>query len=367
MKVLCQREQLREGLAVVTGVIPLKSTRPAIENVCLVVTDDALELVGTDLEVAIRFRLDEDVKVEEPGTTLIPARVIAEFVRDLSGETVSLETVDERCLVKSGLDHCELVTQDADEFPVVPRFDDSDSMPIQGGTFTRLVNRTAFAAAREPGRYAMHGILALIEEGNLRMVATDGRRLAVASSPIDNDKNLPRRAIVPTKGMQLFGKVIDDPLEMVHVSFSEAQVGMRTRRAEMFARQIDGEFPRYATVIPSSSSNNCEADAETLLKKLRLVSNVTAADTRAVRLSFTQNQMGIRARSAACGEANAQLEVKYTGEEADIAFNPDYLMEGLKNCERDVVQLDFNERTAPGKFTLGENYIYVVMPITIDP
>src|SRR5262245_7502133 len=182
MKVLCDRERLREALTVVTSVIPMKSTRPAIENVCLVASDDALELVGTDLDVAVRYRVS-DVKVEEPGTALVPARVTSDFVRDLAGETVKLRTKGDNFVIEGGVDdRCELTTVDPDEFPVVARFVQDGSIPLQGGVFTRLVLRTAFAAAREAGRYAMHGILTELEGDELKMVATDGRRLVLATS-----------------------------------------------------------------------------------------------------------------------------------------------------------------------------------------
>jgi len=365
MKVLCKREQLRDALAVVNGVIPVKSTRPAIENVCLVASDEMVEFVGTDLEVAVRYRLEE-VKVEEPGTVLIPARVAADFVRDLAGETVVLETKGDICSITSGKDHCELVTIDPDEFPVVPRFVEKGAIPVQAGGFTRLVQRTAFAAAREQGRYAMHGILTLIEDDTLKLVATDGRRLAVAFSPIDAKGSGPRRAIVPTKGMQLFCRVMDDALETVKLDFDDNQICLKTRNAEIFARLIDGEFPRYNAVIPTETENLLEADAELFSQKLRLVSNVTSADTRAVRLSFSKDGVEITGRSAGCGEATAQLEAQFKGKPSEIAFNPDYLIDGLKNCENEHVKLEFNERTSPGKFTLGENYVYVVMPITVE-
>lgn len=365
MKVLCEREHLREGLSVVTSVIPVKSTRPAIENVYIAASDSAVELVGTDLEVAVRYRIDE-VKVEEPGTALVPARVAADFVRDLTGETLSLETRGETFHIESGADHCELTTLDPDEFPVVARFSDGEALKVQADTFTRLVGRTGFAAAREQGRYAMHGILTQVEDDTLKMVATDGRRLAVASHPIEANGASGSRAIVPTKGMQLFCRVIDDPTEMVAIHFGENQIGLRTAKAEIFARLIDGEFPRYSAVIPGSSENVVEADAALFNKKLRLVSNVTSQDMRAVRLSLDKGQMTIFARSAAAGEATAQLEVDFKGKAGDIAFNPDYMIDGLKNCELETVRLEFNERTSPGKFTLGENYIYIVMPITID-
>ena len=365
MKVLSEREQLREGLTVVTSVIPAKSTRPAVENVCLIASEDALELVGTDLDVAVRYRID-DVKVEEPGTALIPARVAADFVRDLIGETVTLQTKGDTLLIESGEDCCELATIDPDEFPVVARFADEGSVPIQGGTFTRLVGRTSFAAAREAGRYAMHGILTQVENDKLLMVATDGRRLAVASSGIEADGVTNSRAIVPTKGMQLFCRVITDPLEEVRIHFGENQFGLKTSNAEVFARLIDGEFPRYGAVIPPSTENVVEADSHVMNQKLRLVANVTSTDTRAVRLSFEKGRMTIFGRAASTGEATAHMDVDFKGKPGDIAFNPDYLIDGLKNCETDTVRLEYNERTSPGKFTLGENYTYIVMPITID-
>ena len=365
MKVVCDREKLREGLAVVNNVIPAKSTKPVLENVSLVATDHALELVGTDLECSVRFRI-EDVEVVEAGPAVVPARVTLDFVRDLAGEKVQLSTVEGNCTISSGEDSCELVTVDPDEYPVIPRFGESPAVPVQGGTFTRLVNRTAFAAAREPGRYAMHGVLVEIEDGSLRLVATDGRRLALASAPIDAPSGTRRPAIVPTKGVQLFCRVITDPLETVALTFGENQVGLRTRNAEIFARLIDGEFPRYAAVIPKESQNTVEADAQLLARKLRLVANVTGNEARAVRFKLERGALELFGQSVGRGEARARMDVDFPSDLAEIAFNPDYVVDGLKNCEEGMVRLQFNEKTSPGKFTLGENYVYIVMPITID-
>lgn len=365
MKVLCNREQLREGLAIVNGVIPSKSTRPAIENVCLVATENALELVGTDLEVAIRYRID-DVKVADTGTTLIPARVAVEFVRDLTGETVSIDATGDNCLITSEGDRVELVTVEPDEFPVISRFQDENSYPILAETFNKQISRTSFAAAREPGRYAMHGILIEVETGTLRLVATDGRRLAVTSTLIDCPEDQTHRAIVPTKGLQMFSRILTDPMARVRVSFEETQFCLKTDQAEIFARLIDGDFPKYSQVVPAEGACKIEADASLLAGKLRLASTVTSADARAVKLVFTEDHLEILAKATGRGRASGQLDVAYQGDDVDIAFNPDFLIEGLKQCESDRVQLEFNDRTSPGKFLLGQDYTYVVMPITID-
>jgi DNA polymerase-3 subunit beta len=379
MKVICDREKLREALAVVNNVIPAKSTKPILENVCLVATVDAIEILGTDLECSVRYRIpissgagegdlkEPLVKVIETGIAVVPSRVTLDFVRDLSGSEVELTTHDQNCMIRSGEDKCELVTVDPDEFPVISSFGDTPTLSIQGGNFTRLVNRTVFAAAREAGRYAMHGVLAEVEDGMLKLVATDGRRLALSSiecqsRPVDRS----RPAIVPTKGMQLFCRVISDPLEQVQLHFGENQVGLKTKNAEIFARLIDGEFPRYAAVIPKESSNYIEADPEMLARKLRLVANVTGSEARAVRLRLTPNNLELFGQSVGRGEAHARLDVMFKNESAEIAFNPDFVLEGLKNCESGVLKLEFNEKTSPGKFTLGENYVYIVMPITVD-
>ncbi|MDP6538034.1 MAG: DNA polymerase III subunit beta [Planctomycetota bacterium] len=365
MNVLCDREKLREGLTIANLVVPPRSPKPILENICLVATDDALELVGTDLEVAIRYRI-EDVKVTETGSTVIPARVAVDFIKDLTGETVELKTKGRTCHIGAGADTCELVTAEADEFPVVQRFDGERTFSIQAGTFSRLVNQTAFAAARDAGRYAMHGVLVEFGEGKLNLIATDGRRLAVSGAPIDIGDQQRPSAIVPTKGMNLFCRVLNDPLEQVRFQFDENQIGMSTANAEIFARLIDGEFPKYSAVIPTKTKHCMEADAEVLGRKLRLVANVTGAEARAVKLELKKNELEVSGQFAGRGEAHAHMEVAYKGDAAEIAFNPDYVVAGVKNCEKDVVQLEFEDKTSPGKFTLGEDYIYIVMPITVD-
>lgn len=365
MKVLCDREKLREGLAIVNNAIPGRSPKPVLENVCLVATDDALELLGTDLDVSVRYRIG-DVKVGEPGPAVIPARVTLDFTRDLTTETVSIETSGSTCVITGGSDRCELVTMDPDEFPVIERLDEENTVSIQGGTFSRLVGHTAFAAAREAGRYAMHGVLTEVENDSLRLVATDGRRLALVTTPVDAEGVKTAPAIIPSKGILMFTRVIHDPLDQVKLQFGENQIGLKTRNAEIFARLIDGEFPRYAAVIPEEVTCCMEADVETFTRKVRLVSNVTGDEARAVRLKLDNNKLELFGQSAGRGQAHAEMEVDFKGNASEIAFNPDYVLDGIKNCEGDRLRLEFKDKLSPGKFTLGENYIYIVMPITID-
>jgi DNA polymerase-3 subunit beta len=367
MKVLCDREKLHEALSLAVSFVPAKSPKAVLTNVCLVATTEALELVTTDMDLALRYRIEDGAKVTQPGTAVVPARVFHDFVRDFTGEHVSIESTESNTQLQCGDDTAELVITDADEFPSVARFDEAGSYSLQAGTITALVNKTAFAAAKEQGRYAMHGVLVEVGDGTLKMVATDGRRLALAHAPIDAAARAPQKpAIVPTRALQLFSRVMSDPLDQVKLAFSDNQIGLKSRNAEMFARLIDGEFPRYTAVIPAESRNFCEADSALLERKIKLVSNVTSDEARAVRFELKGGHLGLFAQSAGRGEARANMEVTFKGTDSEIAFNPDFVVEGLRNCETGQVKLEFNERTAPGKFLLGENYVYIVMPITID-
>jgi len=364
MKITCQREELREALSVISAVVPARGAKPILETLKLIATEDGLELVGTDLEVSARISVKE-AQVDEAGVVVLPCKVALDFVRDLFSETVTISCEEDKCIIRGGTDQCELVTLDADEYPVISHFSEKDSFSLQGGNFSRLVQQTVFAAARDGGRYAMHGVMVEIADDEVKMIATDGRRLALASQPLDGDGRN-SSAIVPTKGLQLFSRVIEDPLDQVKISFDQNQAGIQTQNAQIFARLIDGDFPHYSAVLPKEGEHLMEADRDLLSQKLRLVANVTGDEARAVRLTISKGKLELKGHCVGRGSADAQLEVEYAGDGSEIAFNPDYVLEGLKQCQTETVRLEFQQRSSPGKFILGENYIYIVMPITID-
>ena len=365
MKATCDREALREGLGIVCTIIPVKSTQPILENVYIVASDTYIELVGTDQEVSVRLRIDK-CEVHEPGPIVIDARTAYEFTKDLSGETILLETSDTKCTLISGIDSCDLMIADVGEYPDVAHFEPEGAVDIQAGSFTKLVGQTAFAAAREAGRYAMHGILTELTGDQLRMVATDGRRLSMSTIPVDMKGIGDQRAIVPTKGMQLFCRVISDPLDQIKLSVREDRVSVHTKNSEVTVRLIDGDFPNYNAVVPAECGNLLEADTNSLSQKLRLVSNVSGDEVRAVKLTVQGDQLQLYGKDDGRGTATAHMDVKFSGDDDGIAFNPDYVIDGLKVASHERVKLEFANRKSPGKFTLGDNHIYVVMPITVN-
>lgn len=367
MKVLCNREKLREAFSLVGNVIPSKSTKPVLQSIRLEAKKGKVELSATDLEVGVRYQLEE-TQVEKEGVIVLPAKA-GDFIRDLADDSVTLIAEGTNCKIQGLSDHCSLVGQSAEEFPRIPEFEEKNAIRISAADFSDMAKKTAFAAAKEMGRYAMNGILLEVESSAARMIATDGRRLALCERGIEKGPKTLTAAIVPTKGMQQFLRSLDASQEEVQITIASNQMAIRSGNAQVFVRLLEGEFPKYSAVIPKEAPHSAEIDRTKLQQKLQLVANLTAEESRSVRWSFTADTVQLRAESAGRGEAKAELEAKVKAKGAtglQISFNPDYLLEGLKSSDAETVRLDFADKDKPGKFSLGENHVYVVMPVTLD-
>jgi len=367
MKVLCSREKLREAFSVVGNVVPSKSTKPVLQSVRIEAKKGKVELSATDLEVSVRYRIDE-AQVEKEGIVVLPSAA-GDFIRDLGDETVTLLSEGSNCYIQGLSDSCQLVGADPEEFPRIPEFEEKNAVGIPAGEFAEMARRTSFAAAREMGRYAMNGVLLEIGPEVVRMVATDGRRLALAEKGIEKGPKVQVTAIVPAKGIQQFLRSLDPSAEEVQVSVTPSQIAIRTGKAQVFVRLLEGEFPKYAAVLPQDCPHGAEFDRAKIQQKLQLVANLTGDDSRSVRWTFQEDSIQLSASAAGRGEAKAELEarVKLKGApSAQVSFNPDYILEGLKASDAETVRLEFADKDKPGKFLLGENYVYVVMPITLE-
>lgn len=367
MKVLCNREKLREAFSIVGSVVPSKSTKPVLQSIRIEAKKGRVELSATDLEVGVRYTLEE-AQVEKEGVVVLSSKA-GDFIRDLSDDTVTLIAEGANCKIQGLSDHCSLVGQNPEEFPRIPEFEEKNSIKIAANDFAEMAKKTAFAAAKEMGRYAMNGILLEMESSAARMVATDGRRLALAERGIEKGPKSMASAIVPTKGVQQFLRSLGAGEDAVQVSVTSNQIALRSGSAQVFVRLLEGEFPKYSAVIPKEAPHSAEMDRETLQQKLQLVANLTAEESRSVRWTFGADGVQLRAESAGRGEAKAELEAKVKAKGAaglQISFNPDYLLEGLKSSDSETVRLEFADKDKPGKFLLGENHVYVVMPVTLD-
>ncbi|MFN0206244.1 MAG: DNA polymerase III subunit beta [Planctomycetota bacterium] len=362
MKVLCSRDSLREALSVIATSMPSRTTKPILEAVLLEASGQTLTLTATDLEVAIRYSLP-DVQVEAPGSCLVPAREAADFVRDLTDGTISLETSKNVMRIFGKDDFCELALADAGEFTGLPEIEEVHRFTLPADRIVHLLEWTVFSSAKELGRFAMNGVRAEIGNDMIRAIATDGRRLSLVEQPVDGMKASSLSVTIPTKAVQQFLRLLQGAKEEVTIVISNDKIALHSRQATIISRLLEGEFPRYQAVIPKEGKNTAECDTKQLIQKLRLVAHLCAAEQPVVRFKFASNTLTLTASSPQRGEARAELPVVFKGTTEEISFNPEYVIEGLKASLRETVRLEFNDRAAPGKFYLNENHEYIVMPV----
>ncbi len=363
MKILCDRQQLQEAFHVVGATAPTKTTRNILQHVMLRASGEELTLFATDEELSARMEIT-GVKVKQEGSMLLPARETMALLKELQHPTVSLERSEFRCNLESGTDSFVLLGDDPDQFPSEPKLEESTVLKIPSVRFLEMVQQTAFAAAREETRYAINGVLVERTDGRLRLVATDGRRLAMTFEP-DDGQDEAVRVIAPLRSLQTLSRALGDGTDddlLLHVGTH--QIAFQCGRMEWISQLLDTTFPEYEGVIPKSAESTIEIPRVDLERALRKVAIMSRGDVRLVRFDFTPDGLKLSAESSDVGRADVSIDVQLKGAGGPINFNPDFVLEALRATERDVVRLDMTDDATPAKFTLDEAFTYVLMPIS---
>lgn len=364
MKFRGNRQSLLEALTIVGSVVAPRSIKPILQNLRMVVDPSGATLLATDLEVAIRYKIPLD-DVEEGGDVLLPVQRLLGIFREASGDDVSFVSDDRALRISCGRASFKVLGEDPDEFPVIPSFDDGKAFVLEREPFRLLIRKTTFATAREKTRYAFNGVRFEVEGDTARMVATDGKRMAVKSVGIDNPQNIEAGHIIPTKGLQTFDRVLTDTDDQVRINLEDRQVMIRTGNAEVSSRLVEGAFPRYDNVIPKETALTATFEKADLLSALKQAAILTNDESRSVRMSFREDRLVLTSRAMDVGEARVELETETEGEPIDIAFNPDFLVEGLKNMDAERLKIFVSGKDTPARIDGEENFVYVVMPVTL--
>lgn len=368
MKVICNRGALLEALNVTGNVVNPRSPKEVLKCVKVSASDDRLTLAATDLEVAIRYS-DSQVQIEQPGETLLPADKFREIVRESIDDTLSIEIIGEQAHIKGNDSHFRLFTQPAGEFPPVPAFEGKADLEIAGGQLKQLIGQTLFAAARESTRFAFNGVLISIRNKKINLIATDGRRLALAKgdpqSVAKSEKEL-TQPIVPTKALSLVDKLIDDPEETVSIQIRENQIHFSTPNASLTSNLVEGQFPPYEDVLPKESDKKMTASTADFLSAIRRAALLTTEESKGVRMAFGKKGLVLSSRSPESGEATVNFACKFEGSDIEIGFNPAFLTDALRVVDSDEVSLELTAPNRPGLLKGGANFSYVIMPVNLQ-
>jgi DNA polymerase-3 subunit beta len=365
MKVRCDRKVLLEVAGVVGGATATRGTRPILQQILLKTQGDVFELLATDLEVALRCR-HKPILVEEPGAVALPAGTLLGILREAQGETIDLSTDGNVALLRSGRAQFRVSGENAADFPEVAVGDGGSFVEVPAPLFRDLAERTEFAASRELGRYAIDGILFELDGGTLRMVSTDGRRLALAEAVLEKPAPAPVKEIVPLKGVLHFLRALGPGAEMVGLDLSKRRTVLRCGEAVLSATSRDAEFPDYRGVVPAEDAGTTvNLDRDAFFSCVRQANVLAGDDAPAVTLAFSEGSLVVAGRYEGRGDSRVETAVDYAGPEVKISFNPAFLLDFGKLRLPEKLPFSFRDSTAACVFRPAPGFLYVVMPMSL--
>ncbi len=366
MKLRFNRQEMVEVMSAICTVANIRSPKTALKCVRLDAQSDVLLLSATDLEIGLRCSLTQ-VEVDQPGEILVNADTLARIVRECEDELLSIEIAESMLHVRGVGSHFQIVTQDPADFPPVPTMDDTPGFTIESAALCRLIEWTVFASARESTRYAINGVLWEVEGKRLTLAATDGRRLALAHGALTTPgASSMLQAIVPTKALSLFMRLPGDADALVSVNISTNQLLLRVGGALVSTALVEGHFPKYQDVVPTDCDREMVVGTAEFLSALKRAALLTNEESKGIRLSVSDGELTLASRAPEQGEATVSLPVRYSDEALEIGFNPVFLLDVLKITHADEVTFALKDPKRPGVLRLGDDFVYVVMPVNLD-
>ena len=368
MRFTIAREKLQDGLAAVIPTVPAKTTLPVLSNILLETSERGIRLSGTDLDMAVSTEVTADVETQ--GAITVPAKKLSEIVRELPSAPVRVSAVGEQKItLECGRSRFRLLGLPRDEFPTFPSVRFAESWRIRSGDLQKLIAHTAFAVSTEESRPILNGVLWELRAGRMRMVATNGHRLAKIEVPVGGEQSRSEDLIIPPKALEQLRRLFPAEEEL-EIARGDNHLGFRSPITAVYTRLIEGPFPNYEQVIPRDNDRIALADKNALAQALKRMSVVASDQTHRIRMSFTAGMAKFSVQTPDLGEAQDELPVTFEGDTLDIGFNANYLLEILRYMPTDEVRLTFKapERAAtvePVGWNDPAQYMCLIMPLRL--
>lgn len=368
MKFSIQREQLFKPLQSIIGVVEKRHTMAILANVLIKAEKQTLTMTATDLEIEM-IATATIHQPEEDGIVSVPARKLFDIVRALPEEAeIKVSQQGERVLIHSGRSRFVLSTLDAKDFPSIESDFTQEAIQIPQKKLQHILKRTYFAMAQQDVRYFLNGLLLEINDDVLRVVATDGHRLAMASEKLPGKVNA-EQVIVPRKAVLELMRLLQDTDEPVALYVGSHHIRAVLPEMTFTSKLLDGRYPDYKRVIPSVGSNVMNVQKDRFKQALSRTAILSNEKYRGVRLNFTDQMLKLAANNPEQEEAEDEIEIKYKGDQFEIGFNVGYLLDVLGAIEGDDVQLSLTNANSSALIHDGkdgqQDSVYVVMPIKL--
>ncbi|MBM3236034.1 DNA polymerase III subunit beta [Candidatus Poribacteria bacterium] len=365
MQLTFEKDDLLKAVQVLQSVAGSRNTLPILSNILVNAQNERIEMSATDLEVGIRIQVNGTIV--EPGSITIPARKISEIIRELPPSVVKLvTTANDRVEIECERGVYTMIGLSSDEFPLIMSMPD-EFFTVDAETFKTMIAKTAFAASTEETRYYLNGVFLHLFPSESRIVATDGRRLALVKSPAVESITEEIGVIVPIKAVGEIRKTFTEAKEL-KISISENQIIFSDGISTLTSRLVEGEFPDYDRIIPKDNDINIYLDTQQFLAVVRRVSLLANPKTLLIKLETQDGIMKVSATNPDFGEAHEEMEIKSGDGNIVIAFSAKFTIDVLTHIDSEEVLLNLKDPLSAAllKPANDENYLYLIMPMRLD-
>ncbi len=363
MKIEVAKEVLLNGIQKVQNVISARSALPILSNILIEAQQGQLKLTATDLDIGISCAISVDI--QEPGIITIPAKRFSDIIKELPDDSVTINTKKNNLItIETKSCQFKLMGLPYEDFPKLPAFKEGGVIKLEQATLKEMLVLTSFAVSLDETRYILNGILFKINQKNLTLVATDGKRLAVIERTLQQNTEKDLQLIIPLKTIHELNRNLQDEGEL-SMLLGTNQVLFDLGSAVIISRLIEGEFPDYQQVIPPEAENKIHVHREKFLLAVRRAALLSTPDYQAVKLEVFKNQLVVSKSTPDIGESREEVAIEYQGKEIAIGFNPNYLIDVLKNLKDEKVEFELSDTEKPGVLRIG-GYVYIVLPMRLS-
>ena len=369
MEISIAKDRFMKGLHLIQSIVEKRNTMPVLANVLIRTSEEGIEIVATDLEVGIKETVEAKITTE--GAVTLSARKLFEIVKEIPTDELSLKKKDNNWIeISAGKSVFNMVGIDPEDFPSFPSYEDVEFMALDASVLKGMIEKTIIAVSGDETRYNLNGVFFEgVGDNRIRMVATDGHRLAVAEKAVDGQKiNVSEKGhIIPRKGMQEFKKLIEEENGTVLLGFQDSRAILKVDKIVAIARLIEGEFPDYKPVIPVPAECPVTINRVEFIKSLRRVSILSDEKTKGVKFNFSKEGLTVSTTNPGIGEAKEELDIKYEGNEVNAGFNARYVIDFLNVMEEETVTVNITDELSAALLKDGDSddFMSVVMPMRI--
>ena len=370
MKVICDRDALVEAMTLITGVVAGRTPTPALQCVRITGDNGRLCLAATDTEISLTLMIDR-VDLEVDGEALVPADKLSQIAKSCDDATLTMVGDDDALLIRSSDSRFKVFGFPLSESVDIPTTEDfAPDFSIDSASFKALLERAAFAAATDHSRYAINGVLMDRKGNQIRLVATNGHRLAISTGSCEGASD-GGQCIIPTKAVALLKRLLHGD-GSVSVNVNDGQITFvvdhgNGSTSTLTSNLVEGSFPPFEDVVPKDLDRKAVIATDALHRAVRRAHLMTNEESRGVRLVFDGDTLQITSRAPETGEAEIEVPIDgFTGERLEIGFNPVYIMDALKVTNTDEITIELKKSEKPGLIRSGNNFVYIIMPVSLS-